>query len=89
MAEPWTQHELDCLEALVAVLLSRPLTTQDLPHVRYALAEQQALVELAYRILGQQKELIEALTREVETLRQVVFDQDDPRPWDDPDDRPW
>jgi hypothetical protein len=88
MAQSWTQADLDRLETLVAGLLGRTLTTQDLPHVRYALAEQRALLEHCYRLLGQQEDLVQALTTENDALRQVVLDQDD-EPWDAPDDRPW
>jgi hypothetical protein len=40
---------------------------------------------LGEALLGQQKELIEALTAENTALRSIVLDQEDPRPWEDDD----
>jgi hypothetical protein len=88
MAESWTQADLERLEALVTELLTRtPLMMQDLPHLRYALAEQQALLERAYRLLGQREELVQALAAENQALRRALDGEG--KPWDDPDDRPW
>ena len=89
MAQSWTQEDLDRLDTLVAGLLGRTLREQDLPHVRSALAEQQALLERCFRLLGQQEARLQALDAENEALKGIVLDQDNPHPWDDPDDRPW
>jgi hypothetical protein len=58
-------------------------------YLRAALAEQQALLERCYRLLGQQEERVQALAAENDALKGIVLDQDNPHPWDDPDVRPW
>jgi hypothetical protein len=86
MPDVWPSLEdLDRLEALVHGLLARHLTSADLPHMRYALDRQQALVELAYMRLAQLRHLVESLTLEVQTLRQIIADQEDEPPWEQSD----
>ena len=76
-------------QRLVVGLLSRRLTPQDVPTLRQALSEQQALLEVTIRLLGRQSEDLAALREQVEALRRIVDGADDPAPWEDPDDREW
>ena len=82
--KPWTHSDLQRLRAHGGKgLLSRRLTQQDLPIVRHALSEQQELLDLTIRLLGQKAEQLAALTEEVETLRRELGESE---PWDTDDD---
>jgi hypothetical protein len=66
---------------------ARDLTTPDIPHLRYALARQRALIETCYLKLGQQRGLIHRLSLDNAALKAIIDDQDDPSVWDDDGDR--
>jgi hypothetical protein len=51
--------------------------------VLWALGQQQRLIECAYQKLGQQRQLIHRLSREVQTLKAIIEDGDDDPPWED------
>ena len=77
-APPFTREDIQLLESFVSAVLSRETTVQDVPRLRWALARQQALLETAYRVVGQHAQQIAALSAEVEALRRG-WDQDDGR----------
>jgi hypothetical protein len=87
MTQPWTRERLDAIEATVWELLGRDLTERDLPEVRWCLAMQQELIDHVYRCLDRQAQRLEALERELDTIRDV--DDDEAPEWETPDDRRW
>ena len=54
-----------------------------------ALSQQRALIEVCYVKLGQQKQLIESLALELETIKRILGDEDDATGWETPDDLRW
>jgi hypothetical protein len=78
---------LPLVERLAESLLGGAIGPEDLPPLCYCLREQQKLINMICGYLREQAAVIEGLSQDNQTLRAILADQDDPRPWDLGDER--
>jgi hypothetical protein len=88
MPEDLTMDDFARLEAFVRALRTKQLTADDLAALHHALVWQARVLGRTREALGRKAAQVQALEAENEALKQVVLDQDNPRPWD-PDVRRW